>query len=200
MILIVGQLLGFIDWTIRLRFQMQQWEVWLNQSQDEDLEVLLLQLLLLPGQGDNLCQEWLQGLPLLQVGHNDFRIQLDAIWNHISNSLRVLHQFSLDHYFDFLGQNATKPSRGRRTPARPSGPRPSGNQLARSWLLIPALSLKRKGGTFKPLHFYTFEHSRIFNENPASSFSVQECSGQVRSWALAELHQCHAGLWSSSSS
>ena len=69
------------------------------------------------------------------------------------------------HYFDFLGQNATKPSRGRRTPARPSGPRPSGNQLARSLLLIPALSLKRKGGTFKPLHFYTFEHSRIFNEN-----------------------------------
>ena len=43
-----------------------------------------------------------------------------------------------------------------------------------------------------------FLHVPNFNENQASSFSVQECSGQVRSWALAELHQCYAGLWSSS--
>ena len=134
------------------QFQMQHWKARLNESQDEDWEVLLLQLLLLPRQGDNLCQEWLQGLPLLQVGHKDFRMQLNAI----------------------SGPNATKPSRGRRTPARPSGPRPSGNQLARSLLLIPALSLKRKGGTFKLLHFYAFEHSR------KPSFKLL-CPGMFRS-------------------
>ena len=49
------------------QFQMQHWKARLNESQDEDWEVLLLQLLLLPGKGHNLCQEWLQGLPLLQV-------------------------------------------------------------------------------------------------------------------------------------
>ena len=46
---------------------------------------------------------------------------------------------------EFLGQNATRHSRGRRTHARQSGQRPSGSQLARSWQSTPALSSKRKG-------------------------------------------------------
>ena len=61
------------------------------------------------------------------------------------------------------GQNATRRSRGRRTQERQSGPRPSGSQLARSWLWTPALNLKRRGRTHsisnvilhmcKPRHF-----------------------------------------------
>ena len=62
------------------------------------------------------------------------------LWN-------LLSCYFVSSNFALPGQNVTKPSRGRRTQGRRSGPRHLGSRQARSWLLTLALSLRRKGKT-----------------------------------------------------